>query len=73
LKGTELLTALIEMFSKARQRGQIPAEANDMGLIMAFIGSAMGIGLLSHGLPDSNMGAAVDILLAAFDGELFTD
>lgn len=72
-EGAELLTALIEMFSHARQHGEIPTEANDMDLIMAFLGSAMGIGLLSHGLPESKMGAAVDILLAAFDGELFKD
>ncbi|GFG80244.1 hypothetical protein A5656_18185 [Mycobacterium gordonae] len=71
-EGTELMTSLVDMFSAARSRGEIHTTATDMELIMAFLGAAMGIGLLSHGLPDSNMDAMVDILLAAFDGELFT-
>ena len=71
--GGPLVAALHELFEAARQRGEIPPDTPDNGLLLAFIGSAMGIGLLSHGLGMDSMDQAVDIVLRAFDGELFSD
>ncbi len=72
-EGSQLMTALQDMFDSARRRREIPADSDDNDMLIAFIGSAMGVGLLSHGMPGGRMGVAVDILLAAFGGEFFTD
>lgn len=72
-QGSELMASLTAMFDKARERGEIPSDADDLDLINAFIGAVMGVGLLCYGLSDRPMDAAVDILLAAFDGKFFSD
>ncbi|MGH3678690.1 MAG: TetR/AcrR family transcriptional regulator [Mycobacterium sp.] len=72
-EGSRLYDALHQMFDRARERGEIPPTSQDNDMLIAFIGSAMGVGLLSHGMPSGHMRAAVDVLLAAFDGEFFTD
>ncbi|CDO89113.1 hypothetical protein AWC29_11600 [Mycobacterium triplex] len=71
-EGGALSDALQEMFDRARRRGEIPSTSQDTDMMVAFIGSAMGIGLLSHGMPSGHMRSAVDVLLAVFDGKFFT-
>ncbi|QUR69445.1 TetR/AcrR family transcriptional regulator [Mycobacterium spongiae] len=71
-EGTELLAAMVDMFATARLRGEISAEINDLDLVVAFLGSAVGIAVLSQGLPGSNVEAATNILVAAVEGSLFT-
>jgi hypothetical protein len=41
------------VFDKARQHGEMSADAGDLDLIIAFIGAVMGVGLLGYGLSDS--------------------
>lgn len=66
-----LLAALSAMFGDARVRREIPPDVDDLDLLTAFVGAAMGVGLLAHGLDRGRMDAAVDALLRAFDGSFF--
>lgn len=66
-----LMAALRGMFEGARKRGEIPPGTKDDDMVVAFIGAAMGLGLLSHGMATGRMRAAVDILLDALDGRFF--
>ena len=69
--GEDLVIALSAMFAEARNAGEISAAVSDRDLMVGFIGAAMGIGLLSYALPDGDMTAAVEVLLAGLDGTLF--
>lgn len=71
-QGDDLIAPLTGMFDQARQRGEIPADTNDLDLIIAFIGAVMGVGMLCYGLSDDRMDSAVEILLATFDGRFFS-
>lgn len=71
--GSGLVSALGAMFAEARERGEIASDIADRDLLVGFIGAAMGIGLLSYALPDGDMAAAVDVLLAGLNGNLFRD
>jgi AcrR family transcriptional regulator len=72
-EGAELITPLTAMFDAARQRGEIPAGADDLDLVIAFVGAVMGAGLLCYGLSEGPMDSAVDILVATLDGRFFKD
>lgn len=72
-EGGELIAPLTAMFDDARRRGEIPADSDDLDLVIAFIGAVMGVGLLCYGLSQGPMDFAVNILLAAFDGGFFKD
>lgn len=69
--GRELLEPLTAMFDRARDLGEIDSATDDLSLVIAFIGAAMGVGLLSYGVSDGPMDAAVDILLATLEGQFF--
>lgn len=69
--GGRLMGPLSTMFAAARGRGEITSEADDLDLLIAFIGAAMGVGLLSYGMANEKMDSAVDILLAVIDGNFF--
>lgn len=71
-ESSPMMTAVQEIFDGGRRRGEIPSGARDEDMVVAFVGAAMGLGLLSHGMPNGRMGAAVEILLEAFDGRFFT-
>ncbi|OBH49268.1 TetR/AcrR family transcriptional regulator [Mycobacterium sp. E2479] len=71
IQGDSLNASLAEMFTQARQRGEIAADVTDRDLLTGFIGAAMGVGLLSYALPDGDMTAAIEVLLAGLDGTLF--
>jgi AcrR family transcriptional regulator len=72
-EGNELIAPLTAMFQKARKRGEIPSGADDLDLVIAFVGAVMGVGLLCYGLSDGPMDKAVDILLAGLDGQFFKE
>jgi AcrR family transcriptional regulator len=72
-ESSQLMASLSDMFASARRRGEIPTGADDMDLLVGFIGAVMGIGLLSYGIQTGRMGTAVEMLLAALDGEFFAD
>ncbi|OBK30662.1 hypothetical protein A5634_15325 [Mycobacterium asiaticum] len=72
-EGSPMVGALQEMFGDARRRGEIASTIKDDDMMIAFIGSAMGVGLLSHGMSNGRMSAAVDILLDAFGGRFFNN
>jgi AcrR family transcriptional regulator len=69
--GQALVSAMHDMFERARRRGEIPPDTDDYEMLVAFVGAAMGVGLLSYGMAAAQMGPAVEILLSAFDGRFF--
>ncbi|MEB4209546.1 TetR/AcrR family transcriptional regulator [Mycobacterium sp. 94-17] len=69
--GENLVTSLAAMFAHARETGEIAPDIPDRELLIGFVGAAMGIGLLSYALPDGDMAAAVEVLIAGLDGTLF--
>lgn len=69
--GNDLVTSLAVMFAEARDSGEIATDVSDRDLLVGFIGAAMGIGLLSYALPDGDMAAAIEVLLAGLNGTLF--
>lgn len=71
LLGGDLMTSLSTMFADARRNDEIAPEITDRDLLVGFIGSAMGIGLLSYALPDGDMAAAVEVVVAGLNGTLF--
>ncbi|WP_068270852.1 TetR/AcrR family transcriptional regulator [Aldersonia kunmingensis] len=71
--GEPLMAALHEMFESARASGEIPSNVADLDLMIAFIGSAMGIGLLSYGLRTESMDAAAGVIARVMFGDFFRD
>ena len=69
--GTPLVITLHEMFDAARRSGEIPSDAEDLDLMIAFSGAAMGIGLLSFGLGHASMDSAVGTLERTMTGPFF--
>ncbi|OBA59660.1 hypothetical protein A5777_05225 [Gordonia sp. 852002-10350_SCH5691597] len=69
--GTPLVITLHEMFDAARRSGEIPSDAEDLDLMIAFSGAAMGIGLLSFGLGHASMDSAVGTLERTMTGTFF--
>jgi hypothetical protein len=71
--GEPLMAALHGMFESARDNGEIPSDVADLDLMIAFIGSAMGIGLLSYGLRSESMDAAAGIIQNVLFGNFFRE
>lgn len=69
--GYPLMATLHDMFERARRSGEISAEVEDLDLLVAFIGAAMGIGLLSHGMRRDNMDAATSIIQNVMSEKFF--
>lgn len=67
-----MMAAMRILFEEARQRGEIPADAADLDLLIGFVGAAMGIGLFSHGLRHDDMGPPLELFLRAMDGRFFS-
>ena len=58
--GHGLVSAMHDMFDRARRRGEIPPDTDDYEMRVAFAGAAMGVGLLSYGIAERD-GPAVEI------------
>lgn len=69
--GEPILHAMNWIFDDARENGEISGNLSNDDLLVAFIGSAMGIGLLSYGLQRDSMDAAVDIIELMMTAQLF--
>ena len=69
--GQATLAGLLER--QPGRAGRSLDDVADLDLMIAFIGSAMGIGLLSYGLQNESMDAAAGVIARVMFGEFFRD